>query len=236
MGLVVCGLAASIAFDIQHTGWPYQRYPARAFVMLAVFYVLLDLLLPVLDRNREVPRLRIRHALIIAGLTAIPIYWLAVHFYKPPAKAHSPLDDLLASYSPHTNVSILSTNVYEFSRVFDHGLTWGSRFPALWMLPAIVQNEQSPTSLSTSAKKIDPAELSRLADLQRSQTAEDLDYWRPSVILVARCTVKDPCQALEGRNFDMLAWFLQSPAFTGVWSHYQRQQSLSAYDVYTRTQ
>jgi hypothetical protein len=113
-------------------------------------------------------------------------------------------------------------------------LNWSSRFPALWMLPAIIQNEQGATGPPAPFKKLPALTLARLADLQRTETVEDLNYWKPSVVLVEHCTVDDPCQSLEDKNFDMAAWFLQSPAFADAWSHYQRQQSLPSFDLYTR--
>ena len=61
--------------------------------------------------------------------------------------------------------------------------------------------------------------------LQRTETAEDLNYWKPSVVIVEQFDgVNHFCPGIEGKKFDMLSWFLQSPEFATAWSHYQRKQ------------
>jgi hypothetical protein len=101
------------------------------------------------------------------------------------------------------------------------------------MLPAIVQNELGPTGGPAPFKRLSPETVARLAALQRTESAEDLNYWRPSVVLVEQCNLKHSCQGIEGKDFNMVSWFLQSPEFATVWSHYQRQPDFGNYDVYT---
>lgn len=230
-GLIVCSFASSIAFDIQHAGWDYQRFPSREFFLLALFYLMIDILRPIIDRS---PRLSMRFAIVSVGLIAISLSALAVRLYRRPPVEHNELDDFFAQYKPNTTVYVFATTVEPFSSVFNHDLNWGSRFPALWMLPAIVQNEEVQANPPALFKRIPPPMLSRLSTLQRNDTTHDLNFWKPSVILVAHCKVEGLCQALEGRNFDMISWFLQNRGFADAWSHYQKSQSLPSYDVYTR--
>ena len=92
------------------------------------------------------------------------------------------------------------------------------------MLPAIIQNELGPTGRPAPFKQLSPEKLASLASLQRTQSAQDLDYWRPSVVLVQQCTVERPCQGLDGKNFNMISWFQQGPQFAAAWSHFSGKQ------------
>jgi hypothetical protein len=48
------------------------------------------------------------------------------------------------------------------------------------------------------------------------------------------CTSQHSCQGIEGKNFDMISWFSQSPAFAAAWSPYRRQPRIENFDVYQR--
>jgi hypothetical protein len=102
------------------------------------------------------------------------------------------------------------------------------------MLPGIIQNELGPTGPPAPFKRLPPQTVTRLATLQRTQSAEDLNYWQPSVVLIQHCTMQQSCAFIEGKNFNMLSWFLQSPEFAAAWSHYQQQPGLEDFDVYKR--
>jgi hypothetical protein len=236
VALLVCSLAASFAFDIQHTDWTYHRYPHRALLLLALAYLLTDLLYPVILKFTSNLHLIRRMVLVASGLLAVLLCAIAIHprFVLPDPRQHQSLepDQFFAQYRPSTTVYAFSTSVYPLSTAFNHGLNWGSRFAHLWMLPAIIQNELGPTGPPAPFKRLSPETLARLAALQRSESAEDLNYWRPSVVLVELCSLKQPCQGIEGKNFNMISWFLQSPEFAAAWSHYQQQPGLDDYDVY----
>jgi hypothetical protein len=75
------------------------------------------------------------------------------------------------------------------------------------MMPAIIQNELGPTGPPVPFKRLSPERLVQLANLQRADSVEDLNYWRPSIVLVERCTSQHSCQGIEGKNFDMISWF-----------------------------
>jgi hypothetical protein len=236
VALLVCSLAASFAFDIQHTEWPYHLYPHQALFLLALAYLLTDFLYPIVLKFTSDLRLIRRMVLVASGLMAVLLCAIAIHprFVLPdPGQLQSfEPDQFFAQCRPSTTVYAFSTGVYPLSSAFNHGLNWGSRFVHLWMLPAIIQNELGPTGPPAPFKRLSPGTLARLAALQRSESAEDLNYWRPSVVLVQLCSLKQPCQGIEGKNFDMISWFLQSPEFAAAWSHYQRQPGLDDYDVY----
>src|ERR1700754_3104178 len=55
--LLVCSLAASVAYDLQHTDWRYHGYPHMALLILAAACLFLDLLSPLLDTLATKPHL-----------------------------------------------------------------------------------------------------------------------------------------------------------------------------------
>jgi hypothetical protein len=237
--VLVCGIFASIAFEIQHTDWDYHLYPWKALIQFSALYLLIDLLRPVIRRLMADSRLSTRFAFVTLGLMAIPLGAIATHprrLIPAPQPAFYPeLDQIFSQYKAPTTAYVFSTDVSPFATVFRRGLEWGSRFPDLWMLPAIIQNERGRTGAPVPFKSLPRDTVARLALLQRNETTEDLNYWRPSVILVEHCTLEHFCQAIEGKNFDIISWFLQSPEFAAAWSHYQRREGPPHFDLYTRT-
>jgi hypothetical protein len=233
--LLICSFASVLAFCIQHTGFIYQAYPSNAFAALAILFLLMELLKPLVSRlKRDSPSI-FRGSVVVLTLIAVVFGTLAltrkIHNDRPTPNELE-LDHFLAQNARQTPVYIFSTNVTALSDVFEDNLVWGSRFPAIWMLPAIVQNELGPLNTSVPFKRLNSKTLAKLAELQRTDTIEDLNHWKPAVILVDHCSVEQPCQALEGRNFDIIAWFMRSPDFVEAWSHYKRQQGSASYDVY----
>jgi len=236
IALLIGSFAAFIAFAIQHTGWKYHCYPHHALLLLAFSYLLVDLFHPAIDRFTSNPNLIRRTVLVSSAVSAIMLCAIAIHprlarfAHMPPDSAE--LDLFFDQYKPSTTVYVFSTNVIAMSTVYNHGLNWGSRFAHLWMLPAIIQNELGPTGPPAPFKRLPPQTVARLAALQRTESAEDLNYWQPSVVLVQHCTLKQSCLFIEGKDFNMLSWFLQSPQFAAAWSHYQQQPGLEEFDVY----
>jgi len=236
IALLVCSVVGSFAYDIQHTNWTYHTYPHMALLLLALSYLLVDLLHPAIVRLTSSPVLVRRLMVAAATASAVMLCAIAIH----PRLAHfarkqpdsSPVNLFLAQCEPSTTVYIFSTSVTPMSDAYIHGLNWGSRFAHLWMMPAIIQNELGPVGPYVPFKRLSSRRLSELATLQRAETVEDLNYWRPSIVLVQHCTEVEPCQGLEGKNFDMIAWFQQSPEFATTWSHYQQQPGIPNFDVY----
>ena len=236
IALLVCSLAASLAYEIQHTDWTYHEYPHRTFFLLAVFYIGIDILCHLINKLQANRLLTMRFA---AGLVALQAGLIAIHLYRLfPVQtdvSNPSLDRFFATEVPRSTVLVLSTSVGTISSVFQRNLNWGSGSPGLWLLPAVIQNQRGPTGPPVPFKRLPPDTVTRLADLQRSQAAEDLNHWQPSTVLVQQCTVAHPCQAIEGKDVDLLAWLLESRRFADAWSHYQRKPGAPPFfDLYAR--
>jgi hypothetical protein len=236
MALLCCSLGASVAFVMQHAGWVYHAYPALAFLFLAVSFLAMELV----HSRREALEVRPRPAtgalLTFVTLAAVVVgaSLLREESLHMVYRERDKVEALLKPYPPGTTVYVFSTSNVAFSNVFLHRFRWGSRFAHLWMLPAIVQNELGPTRPDSPFKKLTPEDLHHLEETQRTDTAEDLAYYRPTAILVDHCTKQHPCGAIEGKDFDIIGWFLESPQFAAEWSHYQRKSRDASFDLYTR--
>ena len=231
VALLVCSVAAFFAFAIQHNDWWYHAYPHQALLLLAEAYLVVDFLYPVVNRySSDLPLLK-RSMIVASGLAVLLLCAIAIFhrtlFTVGTHAQHNALDEVLAQYKPSTTVYVFSDSVAPLSFAYNHDLIWGSRFAHLWMLPAIVQNEVGPRDPSAPFKRLSPGTLARLATLQRAQVAEDLDYWKPSVVIFGQ---------FDANNFDMLSWFLQDSQFAAAWSHYQRQANSSYFLIYNRVQ
>jgi hypothetical protein len=234
--LLVCSIALFYAFAIQHNEWWYHAYPYQALFLLAMAYLLTDLLYPLIERLSTDSRFFRRTVLAASGAMAVLLCIVAMNlrvvFAEGTHLQSDPLDEFLAQYRPSTTVYVFSTSEASLSFSYNHGLNWGGRFAHLWMLPAIIQNELGPIGPTAPFKRLSPETVAKLAGLQRKQSAEDLNYWRPAVVLVEQCVPNHFCQGLGGKKFDMLSWFLQSPEFAAAWSHYQREPGFDNYEVY----
>lgn len=155
--------------------------------------------------------------------------------FRPPAFEEFPqIDELLAQLKPDTSVAVLSADLAIFPTIYGHHLIWASRSPCLWMLPAIVRNEFGSTDPRVAFKRLPLQTIVSLASLERTDTAEDLDYWRPAIILIPQCNSKHTCTFLESYDFDLLAWFLQSSRFQMAWSHYRQESLIPGFAAYRR--
>jgi len=150
----------------------------------------------------------------------------------PNGLSDTPDPSLFAALPPGTPVAILTTVVDDsVPPIFTHHLLWAQRQNNLWTLPAILRN-QSP-GLQPPRHIIPPDRLAQLDQLQHAWMVEDLQRWRPQLILIARCQSPTVlCQIIEDRHDDLLAWFARDPAFRAEFAHYRYLRSAGPYDAY----
>ena len=236
VALAGCSLAATVSYSIQHVDWAYHAYPIDAFLTLAILFLAVDLLWRLSRDLISVPEIPFSVALL-ALLTLVCVTSIVIAKFPSHINTNrSKLDQALSQYKTPQTVYIFSTTLLPFAEVFNQGFTWGGRFPCLWTLPALIQNERGPSVPPSLFKSLPPDKLAQRSTTQRLQVAEDLNLYRPSVVLVEQCTKRHPCQALEGKDFDMIPWFLQNPEFAAAWSHYQLQPgSPPRFNLYRRT-
>jgi hypothetical protein len=228
--LIAAGIAATLAYYLQGTGWYYQQLPALSFFSLALTFLAID---AAQSRRLTLPCWAPRAA---AALSLLAVA-LTAHFtgYPLTPERSFPIDTpdptFFAGLAPGTPVATLTTTVdYTVPPVFKYSLTLAQRYPHLWMLPAILRSESGS---NPTARRISPQRLPQLEALQHSAMREDFARWRPQLVLVERC--QDPavrCQVLEDRHDDLLAWFLRDPAFRDIFARYHYLRSSGPFDAY----
>jgi Dolichyl-phosphate-mannose-protein mannosyltransferase len=231
--LLTAGTASTLAYYLQGTGWYYQQLPAITFCALALVFELLPL-----AEERRVPPWTPKAALALAVLALA----LATHFMNYPfTEARSfaintPDPTFFENLPPATTVATLTTTVdYTVMPAERYHLTIAQRYPHLWMLPAILRNEQ-PNSSHPARRIILPEHLAELDHLQHQFMVEDFRRWHPQLVLIERCQKPDiHCQLLEDRDDDLLAWFLRDPAFAAEWKSYTFVGFRGSFDAFTRT-
>lgn len=235
--LLMCSFGAGLAYDLQHTGWGYQHFPETTLFWMSAAWMAIDLL-DFFNINQdqpvEYPSPVAFIAILVASCFAVWITPYSIgRIHKTNDSSPSTLPALLARLPADTHVYIFSTNMEGIPPVLSDKLVWSSRFAHLWMLPAIVENEQGPADPTRRFKRLPAATVSALRALQLKDSEEDLSYWKPTYVLMATCETTYACPAID-RPFDVLGWFMQSPMFAREWSHYSHSEDIDGYAVFIR--
>ena len=231
VNLILAGIASTIAYYLQGTGWYYQQLPAISFFAAALALQLL----PFATRPLPfwTPKAAAALSILALALTAyFSGYTLAHPTTFPSGLSNIPDPTFFANLPPNTPVAILTTVVDDsVPPIFTHHLLWAQRTNNLWALPPILRNE-TPNG-QPPQHKIPPTRLDELDRQQHLWMVEDLNRWHPALILVLRC--EDPtvqCQILEDRHDNLLAWFQRDPAFRAAFAQYHFLRTSGPYDAY----
>jgi hypothetical protein len=228
--LATCWLASSVAYDMQHTKWDYHRYPAAAFICLSVGVLLALATKSVLVTYDRDSSSSLHIACLVVLIVTLP---LNTRIPRTPRLENDA--GTLSGLQKGESTYIFSTSVSMAAEVYKRHLEWGSRYMHLWMLPSIIKNEAAAAGGRKARpdepfKALTPERVAELASIQRTTTAEDLDHWKPRVVLVLKC----PCEGIDDPHFNVIDWFLKDAVFASAWSHYQKQPGLFWVDVYRR--
>jgi hypothetical protein len=209
----VAALALFAIYLVQMKGWNYHIYPTTAMlVLLAGNFALAPAALGAPLRFAGTA---------LAGLLAIKAAILADNRY--------PLMDRLMPYiqtSGADSIYFFSSNTWTgFPMTLYADVQWASRFPALWLLPGVVNAETGAGS---------DADAEALGTIDRFVTAAvitDLLTRRPVIIFVDARPVK-PWYRVPG--FDFIAHFSADPRFAALWARYERIGDVQGFEVYRR--
>jgi hypothetical protein len=231
--LLAASLGGAMAFAVQGTDWNGHLFPFTALTYMALAWIAIELFATAAAMVSS----SLKALLVLLACLAVALP-LDIRYEARRAAAQPQPDPYLlqiwARYPPQTPVYMFSTGLAEFTDVFKHGFVWSSRYAHLWMLPAIVDNERYLAGGPRPPKPLGAARTRQLAGQLRADSAEDLSTYQPAVVLVQHCAPVTPCQALGAADFDMIHWFLQSPAFAQQWGHYRLRSSSREFDEYVR--
>jgi hypothetical protein len=240
--LISVSLAASIgallAYLQQHKGWHYQLICFTVFACLAVAFMCLDLSAQWIsshatDSSRGHNSLRPVILALAAFAVSFPLLAGHVHPTAYPEVQKQVLADIFARYPSKTNVSFLSAYPWDYPPILEQDKTLGTRYNYIWPLPAIVRSED-PNGYEPG-KHLTPAKIQELSSMLRTEEAEDLLNWKPTIVVVDRCTLPELCDpSLQVHLGTLLEWLQVDPTFRTQWLHYTYQTSVDGLDVYVR--
>ncbi|SEF76012.1 hypothetical protein SAMN05421819_1086 [Bryocella elongata] len=256
--LTVAGLAATVAYYVQGTGWYYQQLPAISFFAGAVVLQLLGLAERLqaarhgrvaargaIEVRADVPAaFPVGAAALVLLAGVLTIHFAGFGFTRSGFNAgHTfqitqPDPSFFAKLAPGTPVAILTTSVDDaMMPVERYQLEWAQHMNNLWLLPALLRvSYPQPGDWPVPKRhQMNDAQREQLYLEITSSEAFDLNRWKPQVVLVARCHDSElHCQVLEDRHDSLISFLLTSEQFADEWRHYHYTRSIGLYDEYVR--
>lgn len=232
--LLVAAYGSYGAYVLQHNAWQYHRLPANVFgTLLLGLAVILGL-----DRLPSAPTRMTRLAVPLAfGVTLLflGIPQLRDHVTignrEATALEQQRVKALLPIVRDHASggsIFVFSSSISPaFPLVNEAHVGWSSRFPCLWLLPAVIRTRAAEGNVSTDLSR----RLDRIERYQTDILIEDLRRTPPTLIIVDRQRFK---QGFDGLRFDFLSYFEADPRFRLFWMDYALLTTLDDYEVYRR--
>jgi hypothetical protein len=241
--LLAASVGGLIAYLQQHKGWHYQLICFVVFGCMLVGLIGIDLLQQWIGERSvrssvavAVARKPFGPALVASAAALVSFAYIARHIdSKPyPEPQKEVLAEIFSAYPRGTSVTFLSVFPWEYPAILEQDKVLGTRYVHLWMLPAIVRSED-PSSHQVK-RYLSPATVAELSTLLRTTEAQDIAHWKPTVVVVDRCTLHQFCDSSQKEQFGtLIEWFQIDPQFREQWSNYAFQRTIEGLDVYTRT-
>jgi hypothetical protein len=215
--LAVGAAASAVAFLVQRMGFDYHLLPAESALAMAAAAAIAGL------ERRPRRGFEWGRAAALAALALLVVYReLGGALTRPigvPGPESVPLERALRE--PVRSLFVVSTSLWPaFPLVVTAQLAWGSRFPCLWVLPAVVRPEGG----------LGGPERERLARFTASAVAGDLERFRPDLVAVADGALQ---QAMPP-GFDFVGFLSGFPAFRREWRHYAPAGRVEHFALYRR--
>jgi hypothetical protein len=234
--ILLLSMAASfLAGVLQGKGLPYHFYPATAFAILLLGYIILDLVRPLVTTIERLYAAVVTASLATAFLVASG--WAVTRILgRDPIDQRNrrivlDLRDAIRRQVEHGSLLILSNNLGSvFPLVRVSGLDWASRFPHFWILAAEYQDQlvRAGPIRYRSRTEMGPAER-----YLNDAMYEDLLRWRPDLILVLRPAADRPPNLFRRLNY--IGYFSRDPRTAALLGGYSFVEVSSEYEVYRRT-
>lgn len=212
-GLALVATAGFLAsYFLQAKGYFYQIMPVQIFGAAGGIFALAGVFG---GNNADEPKKSLRVpalvAFILVLLSLMPqtyrnratVFTAAISQYRPGAKS----------------VFIASTNVHNgFPLAVRENLIWGSRFPALWLIPYVSYRWHDG-----------PLPDDPIIAYALDATVTDLQTLRPEVVFINQSTSQD---YIRNGTFDYLKFMSQDPKFAAIWSNYELRGQAGNFAVY----
>jgi hypothetical protein len=233
--LLVAMMASFLAGAVQQKGWDYHFYPARAFALVLLAVIVMDVRRPL---ARPVQRLYAAVAAAAVGVTIVTATAVALGRMldlDPAGRVErARLETLVAAVRRHAppggSLYAFSYTIESgFPLVNNSGMRWASRFPHLWILESAYREAlRAPGPL-----RFRP--VARMGAAERylnDAVAEDLARHRPDLLLVLRHARDLPEN--RHRRLDYLAYFSRDPRIAAQLGRYRLVEEVDEYRLYAR--
>jgi hypothetical protein len=233
--LLVAMVGSFLAGAAQQKGWDYHFYPSRVFATVLLALAVLDVRRPLARAVQQVYAAAAFAALAVSLLLSVEQGIIRVRHRDAAREAEQrQLDELVAAVRRHLpqggSLYALSYTIgSSFPLVNYSGARWASRFPHLWIIEAVYQEQLHATR---PLRFHTPAEMGRAERYLNDAVYEDLTRYRPDVLMVlkhARDTVGNSL-----RRVDYLAYFGRDPRIAGALSGYRLAEEVGQYLFYVR--
>jgi hypothetical protein len=232
--LAVAVAALFLSALVQGKGWRYHFYPSMCFGVLLLGVTWWDSRRP-LSRLVEQVYVAACGAAVATLLvvTAVDCVHQTASSSEPRYDAdpnYADLRRLIRREAPGGSVLVLSSNMASaFPLVPASGARWASRFPSVWLLPALYMAELRSDRPLTFRPRAAMGEAERYLN---DAVGEDLARFRPDLLVVLRA---GPDRREMGiRRVDYLAYFSREPEVAALLSEYSWLADVDEYRVYRR--
>jgi hypothetical protein len=230
--LAIAVAALFVAALVQGKGWRYHFYPSMAFAVVLLGVAWWDSRRPLSRLAEQVYSAACGAAVAtLLVVTAVDCVRQAMSSSDPRHDAdpnYAELRRLIRREAPGGTVLVLSSNMASaFPLVPASGARWASRFPSVWLLPALYMNELRSDAPLTFRPRTAMGKAERyLVDA----VSEDFARFRPDLLVVLRA---GPDRREMGiRRMDYLAYFSREPQVAALLSEYAWLADVDEYRVY----
>jgi len=227
-GFIAAGL-------LQFKGWSYQMYPGRAF--LVIYFIAFALaLLQSAPALSSILRGGIRSVclVVVLGLFATSGRYLAESLHPPGQDIVAPLVELINKQAPHGPIAQISmrTQMYPgFPAANEAGVKWSLRFPTLFYLPGLYENELLLPDSELSFRA--PAAMSPMERRYFTEFVDNLCAAPPAVMIIEPPIPRAPAGR---RSLDLVAYYGQDPRFKRLFTGYTPIGWLGSFTIYGLSQ
>ena len=209
------------AYLWQMRGFPYHVGPVLALVFIALLPMAVGG--PIVGDRGLLHRPR----RLIASVSIVVITTLVFSGGQYPSTKGTALYAFIEREAPGGTIAAFGSNMsLGFPLVLEADVTWGSRFPTIWPVPGVWHGLHG-SGPSPSPEEV--RELNEIMDWTRRAVAEDLQRFRPDLVVVDERPRKSVFDPLE---FDWLTWAASDSLFRQVWLDYTLVERIGPLAVY----
>jgi hypothetical protein len=233
-GLAVATASLLVAAALQRKGWWYHFYPsvATALVLLGIVLVRARTVRPALV-TRVFTYVSLAAVLVVVGSSLFHLVKVLVDPYAESVTrypSYRELEALVAQRARGQPVMIWSFNINSgFPLVPSVGAKWGSRFPSMWLVPALYWNDMPKKRTARFRPLRERPEAERFLD---SAMVDDLQM-NPPTLLIVLAPSRDT-SATGFARLDLRSYFAMDPRIADVLKCYRLVRRVGVHEVYQR--